>query len=384
MVAGCSLTPQKESHKEGNPYLRYPDELEAVHSLILKKKTDDARMKIEDYLNKAENINWYGHAYFLNGFLYEMEENFPQAIVHYRSAIVHSHKFNSSVEAKALYNLSYVNERTQNWNDLLVNLLDLMKRRRHFDPLVANIEIPARLAATYAVLGKMQEAENFHRQASQNFERIIRKEPFTFPKEEISKALYYLGLGIYDPKTESYAQLIKKLDLGQKYFLASVEASDSEWSERSMARLLAQYDKAWEMIQSYSSEEFKNDKLAQRKQQHNAQLEMASELYDLTHRIRAEEFPLSSVNQRSKRVIDATDVWLDRLESFAQKLDLGPAMVRNKKVANKKLMNFIDKKETKVKVNKEVSSMPAPLETAEPVGVETKLPPKNIGKDPNL
>lgn len=381
IVVGCSTTPRGAS-----PYLKYPKELDDVHNLIVQKKTDDARMRVDDYLNKAENINWYGHAYFLKGFLYEMDDNVEQAAVFYRTAINHSVKFDSNVEAKALYNLSFVNERIQNWNELLLNLTDLMKRRQFFDPVIGQVEIPARLAAAYAVLGKLAEAEVFHKQARQNFERMIRKSSEFIPKHELAKTLYYLGLDVYDPRMENFNGLIKKLDIGQKYFLAAAEASDNDWSERASSRIVALYEKAWNMIHTYRTQEFKNDELAQRRQKHATQLEMASELYDLTHRLRVEEFPLADVNRRSRRIMEESEGWLDRLEKFAQKLDLGPAMVRNKKVANKKLMQFVDK-EKRVKVNPEVVATGNPLddEDPKPAGKPAKkLPPKDIGKDPNL
>lgn len=356
--------------------IQYPVELEAVHGLIVEKKTDDARLKIDDYLNKAENIHWYGHAYFLKAFLYELDNNLDSAVQYYRSAIQHASAYDAKVEAKSLYNLSFVFEKIQRQDELLTSLIDLMKRREFFDVLTGHVEIPARLAAAYASVNKMKEARIFHREARQNFNSMVRRNQFRASKDEISKSLYYLGFSVFDPQKQDYDVFMQKLSLGQKYFLAAAEASDGIWSIKAADRLLGQYDAAWGMVQSYKQEGFDHDPVAKKKRQQMRQLVMASDLYDLVHRLRVEEFPMSNVNRRSKRVMEKSSEWLQKMERFALNLKLGPHMTRNKKIKNKKLAIYVEKKEVPVKVNQEV----------EKIEQKPLLPSKkeNIGKDPNL
>ncbi len=364
--------------------LDYPPELEAVHDLIVKRKTADARLKIGDYLNKAENIHWYGHAYFLKGFLYELDEDYGNAIKFYRSAIQHGSQYESRVEAKALYNLSFVYEKIDERDRLLVTLIDLMKRREYFDVLTGQVEIPARLAATYASQGRMKEALIFHREARQNFKDMVRNQKFRAQKSEISKALYYLGLATYDQNNEAFADLVKKLEAGQKYFLASAEASDSTWSEKSVTRLKALYDKAWGQVLEFQPKGFDHDPQAKKKQQHRRQLVMASSLYDLMFLLRAEEFPMSDVNLRSKAIMDNTQAWIDRIEKFAIGLSVGPETIRSQKIKNKRLARYVEEEQQPVKINKEQASQ---KKASSPQSNDHKqeLPAKgDIGKDPNL
>ena len=380
MTCRCSLFQTKKEPV----VIKYPAELQAVHSLILEKKTADARIKVDDYLNKAENIHWYGHAYFLKGFLYELDENYPKSIKHYRSAIQHGSSYESKVEAKALYNLSFVYERVENMSELLISLVDLMKRRGFFDILTGQVEIPARLAAAYASQGRLKEAKIFHREAAQNFKTLARNQRFRSKKEEISKSLYYLGFASFDQNQESFDDLVKKLSIGQKYFLASAEASKSTWSIKATGRLNNLYTRAWSMVTEYKPKGFDNDPLAYKKQQHMRQLVMASDLYDLMHRVRAEEFPMSNVNPRSKEIIDKTSDWIRRIESFAMKLNLGPETVRNKKIKNKKLSLYVEEKVKKVKVNKEAVVPASKKEKTKTPPLPGKSAPVEIGKDPNL
>lgn len=382
LIGACSLVPVTKA--KSNQDLNYPPELQDVHGLIVQEKTVDAQAKIDDYINKAENIHWYGHAYFLKGFLFEMEEKYKDSIKFYRRAIQHGSKYESAVEAKALYNLSFVFEKLDQRQDLISTLLDLMKRRSFFNRLTGQVEIPARLAAAYASQGKMKEGLIFHREAAQNFKQLVRVQTFKAPKEEVSKSLYYLGFSVFDENNEQFHSLIRKLNVGQKYFLASAEASKSQWSEKSRDRLKNEYDKAWAQVLNYKPEGFDNDPLAFKKQKHRKQLVMASDMYDLMHRLRAEEFPMGDVNPRSKVIVDQSSQWIAKIEDFAQKLDVGPETTRNKKIKNKKLAIYVEEKFEEVKVNKEqVKAEPIQKEKKPVPGKDVQETP-DIGKDPNL
>ena len=123
--AGCSLFSKKEKKVS---YIEYPAELKKVNAMVIEKKFDDARILIDDYLNRSENIHWFGHAYYLKGFVYESDNQPDEAIRFYRQAIQHASRYDSVVEAKAIYNLSYVYERTGQMGELSSTLTDLMKR----------------------------------------------------------------------------------------------------------------------------------------------------------------------------------------------------------------------------------------------------------------
>lgn len=384
IVWACAVKDRTQEEKVKD-FLKYPAELEAVHGLVVKKKTVDAREKVDDYLNRSENIHWFGHAYYLKAFIYEIEEDFTNAEKYYRTAIDHGSQYESKVEAKALYNLSFVYERIDNRKDLLVSLLDLMKRRKFFDKLVREVEIPARLAAAYASQGKMKEALIFHREASTNFNKMVRVANFKAEKSEISKSLYYLGFATFDENNEPYANLVRKLSVGQKYFLAGAEASKSKWSTKSKDRLINRYQMAWGQVLEYKPEGFEGDPLGFKKNKQRKQLEMAADFYDLLHRLRAEEFPLANVNPRSKELMDYTSQWLDKVENYALRLNVGPETVRNKKVKNKALARYLEEAYEKPVANKEQVQKESAKKKKTITPVKKTLPEKqDIGKDPNL
>ena len=137
------------------------------------------------------------------------------------------------------------------------------------------------------------------------------------------------------------------------------------------------------MVQEFEPKGFSQDPMAHKKQKHMRQLVMASDLYDLMHKIRAEEFPMTNVNPRSKAIMDKTAQWIERIEQFALKLNLGPETIRTKAVANKRLSKFIEEKEEKVLVNKEKATSPENKQSS-PTALPEKKNSESIGSDPNL
>ena len=170
---------------------------------------------------------------------------------------------------------------------------------------------------------------------------MVRHNLFRASKEDSSQALYYLGLNIYPAKNENFDHLHKKATWGQKYFLASAEASISNWSKKSTNQLLKSYETIWSLIKKHESDS-RLDKMASKKQKQEKQLEMAADFYDLLHRIKAEEFPMAKVNRYSKKIVESADKWLARVESFAQTLSLGPETTRVGKIKQRRLLKVID------------------------------------------
>jgi tetratricopeptide (TPR) repeat protein len=386
LASFLSFACSSPDRKNSKPYLAYPQQLQVVRDLISDNKTHDARMQIEDYLNRAENIHWYGHAYFLKGFIYEKEGQVDMAIKAYLSAVEHGSQYENAIEARALYNLSFVYESQDRRDELLATLIDLMKRRQYFVSLTGQVEIPARLAALYAAQGKMKEALIFHREASENFKKMVRQRENWGPKGELSKSLHYLGLVVFDGHNENFNDLIRKLEVGQKYFLAAAEASKGEWSEKSVERLKQLYDKAWGLVLEYEPKNLVGDSMAATKQKHRRQLVMASQFYDLMFRLQAEEFPIGQVNPRSATIMRVASQWIDRIEKFALSLRVGPETIRSESIKNRPLARYVEEESQKVLANKEVSAIKPPPKPDTSGDPEEKVlrSKQGIGKDPNL
>lgn len=279
---------------------------------------------------------------------------------------------------------------------LLVSLVDLSKRKKFFSPFVASVEIPARLAAVYASIGRIELAKSIHRDAISHYERMIRKNQLPSSPKEHSKILFYLGLSTFDQNDETFKTLLPKLRSGQKYYLYAAEASNSIWANRSRERLRNQYAKLWGFILNYEPKNLNHDSLAFSRNKQEKQLDRAADMYDLMYQLRAEEFPLASVNKNSGKIMAMSQDWLEKIEKFTLGLDLGPAMVRNKKIRNRRLIRYVEEEQKPVVINKETQKSQKPTPKKKPKGTNEEGSPlpekqnspgsgeKPIGQDPNL
>jgi len=377
VFSACSLGPRKGGS------IDYPNELEQVSLLMSQGQADMSLKQIQAYLDRSENLQWYGHAYYLQGRVYQGQKNWEKAVESYRKAIRQFNGFDSLVEAQSLYRLSQVYEQTKQRKELIASLLDLMKRQTFFDQQIGDVEIPARLSAAYASEAQIAKAQSFHNQASRSLQKLMRDHGSHLSDDDIAKSYYYLGAAIYPSDGEDFSSLVAKLNLGQRYLLAATEKESSMWSEKAEKALLLSYQKLWDLLHKHAeNQDLAHDPQAQKKQMQVEQLVMASDFYDLVLRLQNERAPNTPSRSRTGAVLRRGYDWQLRLEKFAFQLSLGPEVIRNKKIKNRPLLNKIAPEE------------PAAFKEAIQVPVnrpDTKLPPKivpgspeDIGKDPNL
>ena len=150
----CTLVPAGQKDES---HLFPPKALLEASSFLQKGQAPQAHLKIEEYLNKGEEIKWYGYACLLKASAFEMESKNKESIKFYRKAIAHGSQYNGALEAQALYKLSFVYEKLGHRRELLASLRDLMERGSFFKSLQAEVETPARLAAVYAAQGREKE-----------------------------------------------------------------------------------------------------------------------------------------------------------------------------------------------------------------------------------
>ena len=309
LFSACSLGPRKGRS------IDYPKELEQVFMLVSKGEGDLSLKQIQAYLDRSEKLQWHGHAYSLQGRVYQGQKNWEKAIESYRKAIRQSSGFDSLVEAQSLYRLSQVYEEKGRTKELVASLLDLMKRRTFFDQLVGDVEIPARLSAAYASQSQIAKAQIFHDQASKSFQKIIRTHGNHLSEDDIAKSRYYLGAAIYPSETEDFRSLLAKLNLGQRHLLAATEMESSSWSEISQQALIQSYQKLWDFLnQQEGADDLAHDPQAQNKQIQIEQLNKASDFYDLVLRLQDERKPKTPVKSRAGEVLRLGEDWQRRLE----------------------------------------------------------------------
>jgi tetratricopeptide (TPR) repeat protein len=351
----------------------YPESLQSVVQLVSEGQSDQALAQINQYINQVENLEWYGHAYYLQGRVYHGQGQIDQAVDSYRKAIRQSLNFDAIVEANSLYQLSLVYEQSGRYGDLVPVLVDLMKRTKHFSTLVARVHIPARLAAAYAHQDNLEQARQYHQRAAQAFSKISAAQADQLSGDDMAQSHFYLGLAIYPPECENFRSLQQKLDLGQRHLLASSEWMDSPWGQKAKDSLGHSYDKLWHIIRQHPKDNtVAGDPGAQLKQQQMQQVEMASDFYDLALRLQEYRHPRVKQKPGAQAILNQGQKHLRELEKFVAQLSLGPELIRSHRVKNKPLP-------TQIRVNS-----PELLKDSTPSPSPTPAEANDIGTDPNL
>ena len=175
-----------------------------------------------------------------------------------------------------------------------------------------------------------------------------------------------------DESQESFQNLLKKLSRGQKYFLASAEISQTDWSKKALYRLERDYNRLWHRLLWLQPKEFKQDSLAYRKQKQNQQLHMASSFYSLVQTLEVQHSPRVQTPSYSEAAKKLTKSWLNKLEAFVESLDLGPETLRTQKIKNTKLPRLSEEKPKEVLIHKENLKKPMKKSRDEPKNMQKK------------
>lgn len=136
----------------------YPPELKAAQDFLNRKNAERAEFEVQRYMGTTRDVYWLGQAQLMLG---EIRESIGQenlAVEAYKQAMKHGAGYHSTITAQALYRMSWIYERTLQYNDLQITLLDLLNVLGSGDNFIKHIETPARLANTYYVLGKWEKA----------------------------------------------------------------------------------------------------------------------------------------------------------------------------------------------------------------------------------
>ncbi len=136
----------------------YPPELKAAQDFLVNNHPERAESEVQRYLGTTRDVYWLGQAQLMLGEIRESVGQENLAIEAYKQAIKHGAGYHSTIAAQALYRMTWIYERTLQYNDLQITLLDLLNVLGSGDNFIKHIETPARLANTYYVLGKWDQA----------------------------------------------------------------------------------------------------------------------------------------------------------------------------------------------------------------------------------
>ncbi len=153
VMAGCSSFSEPSI-----TVIDYPPELKEAQYFLRNKNAERAEFEVQKYLGTTRDVYWLGQAQLMLGEIRESMGQENLAVEAYKQAVKHGAGYHSTITAQGLYRMSWIYERTLQYNDLQITLLDLLNILGSGDNFIKHIEAPARLANTYYVLGKWDEA----------------------------------------------------------------------------------------------------------------------------------------------------------------------------------------------------------------------------------
>lgn len=153
-IASCSTLVSQPSVT----VIDYPPELREAQYFLRNKNPERAETEVQKYLGTNRDVYWLGQAHLMLGEIRESMGQENLAVEAYKQAIKHGAGYNSTITAQGLYRMSWIYERTLQYNDLQIVLLDLLNVLGNGDNFIKHIEAPARLANTYYVLGQWDRA----------------------------------------------------------------------------------------------------------------------------------------------------------------------------------------------------------------------------------
>ncbi len=226
----------------------YPVELKEAQYFLRNQNAERAEAEVQKYLGSAKDVYWLGQAYIMLGEIRESVGQENLAIEAYKQAVRHGAGYNSAITAQALYRMSWIYERTLQYNDLQITLSDLKNVLGAGDNFIKHIETPARLANTYYVLGKWDKAlaqrDAIHEKSFEQYKYLAKDEKNLF------QARLYMAFQGMKPISITPYKSQQIIDHCRKELLEVAEMGTRDQAEKSVEVLSNEYERYFTQVKS--------------------------------------------------------------------------------------------------------------------------------------
>jgi tetratricopeptide (TPR) repeat protein len=244
----------------------------------------------DEFLNKYPTTKLTASALYQKAYSLEQIGQYVSAVNSYRSAIVIWGTQNGKDRAQALLRISAAYESLGENAKSMAALRELEMNRGILTDIQKDIEVPARKALLYAKEANQQEAKKYYRIASRNMNQYLRK---TGASKNAWLGEILFRLSETDPALSlpDFKTALDSLAINQSYLAKVIEMEEAYWSKRASDRLQLQYDGLKIFVQNF----VKAEDVLERREQEEAQKDMAASLIDLLDKLPQEFLPNSSV-----------------------------------------------------------------------------------------
>lgn len=237
LVTACS-SPQKTSYQPSVDQRSMALLEEAMQDLENESYTS-ASYKLEKLVNKNPVTEFDLVILYNTGVAQEGLKNCDLAVKRYRSVARIAHNKFEKVGSLALYRLGFAYDCLGKAKSSLIAFLDARKKSRYLPEDVASAELPARLAAAYASLGRQKEALFYFNEASAGLKRLLSKSGGgPSDKKLAANTMYAMGKMSHSKHPLTF---VRMLAMQQPFLLQAIELQISPSSSKAEKELKEAY-----------------------------------------------------------------------------------------------------------------------------------------------
>lgn len=253
-VVGCAHSPKLEISDQAKQ--KHNQVFEEAYQSLESKSFVLAASQFEALLKQPISPSLRSVALYNLGVSYEEQKACGKAARTYKKLVSENLKEFPRVQAEGLFRLSQSYECLGDHKRVITTLNDVLKRASHLSAEQIEVEIPARLAAAHAKMGRLRVAkEYFNKAESRAFDLSAKAGKGAQKQNSLSKAFYLMGKdNLRSLRLKDSRNYLASLEMQQKYLLKSVELNSRSWSMSSAKALMGSYDNVFTLLKKIKTQ----------------------------------------------------------------------------------------------------------------------------------
>ncbi|MFN9069248.1 MAG: hypothetical protein ACK5V3_18645, partial [Bdellovibrionales bacterium] len=158
------------------------------------------------------------------------------------------HEVSPEYSTAALFELAKISERQGNFELALSQLKELENKKNWLSQNKADLELPARLAGTYAALGEIRAAEVYSALAEKGLSTYsIQMRPDQNPQWWAETYFRMSVLPLEGLNSDNWEAFAKRFEMSLPFLIRSMDYADPVWSQRSLSTAESFFKKTIEL-----------------------------------------------------------------------------------------------------------------------------------------
>jgi len=267
-----------------------------------------AHQAFSDLLRLYPSTKWVSGAYYNLGLALEGQNDFKAAEDKYRKVVeLNESTSPSRDQADALYRLSICYEVLGDDEKMTLSLLQLLDNKKFLPQQIVEMEIPARLAASYARQGNPGTAKKYYEKAEQGLKKYRRPPLNGDVMAWLPKTLFSMGQMPAikkDVTLKDFEDYLSTVTQTQGWLVRAGELGNNPWARKACDNLEDIYLGLLVSIRDFKVADNSDQMLAQ-KQRQEIQKKMALELDEAVEKLKLERLPSSPAEPEAGRLTEA-------------------------------------------------------------------------------